>query len=210
MMHDVTHFLASLVVLLPAFIIGLSFHEFSHARVAVWLGDDTPKRMGRLTLNPIAHIDPFGLLFLILFKFGWAKPVIFDQHNFKHPRFYSILTALAGPLSNFFLALACFYGITYLPAAHLPHAATVSFLQILQATAYINIMLGVFNLLPIPPLDGSHVLTAFLVKKYPEVVLWIYQYSFFILIGLLLLPPTQRMLFNLMAIAEHLLKMLVF
>ena len=98
------HSLAFFLQLIPAFLIVLSVHECAHAFTALLLGDDTAKKMGRLTLNPLAHIDPMGLLFLIIFRIGWAKPVRFDQRNFKHPRLYSVLTAFAGPVSNFVLA----------------------------------------------------------------------------------------------------------
>lgn len=209
MHHDTANFLASLVIMLPAFLISLSFHEFFHALTATLLGDDTPRRMGRLTLNPLAHVDFLGLFFLMIFRIGWAKPVVFDQRNFAYPRLYSVLTALAGPFSNFLLALGCFYGIKYMPVAYLATNITTSFLQILRATAYVNIMLGVFNILPIPPLDGSHILIAFLMEKYPDAVVWIYRYSMLILVALFVLPQTRMMLLYLIALAEHFLKMLV-
>ena len=201
--------LANIAIMLPAFIVALSFHEFAHVWTATWFGDDTPKRMGRLTLNPWAHVDFLGLLFLLVFRIGWAKPVIFDKRNFKHPRLYSIITAFAGPFSNFFLALLCFYLIYYLPIADLSNPVTLTLLQILQATGRINIMLGVFNLLPIPPLDGSHVLMAFLVDKYPDVIDWVYRYSIFILLSLFLLPQTRLLLLKAIIIVEILLKKLV-
>lgn len=209
MTHGAVHFFAGLVIMLPAFLISLSFHEFFHALTATLLGDDTPRRMGRLTLNPLAHVDFLGLFFLIFFRIGWAKPVVFDQRNFSYPRLFSVLTALAGPFSNFFLALVCLYGIKYMPLAYLAPAVALSFLQILKATAYVNIMLGVFNILPIPPLDGSHILIAFLIEKFPQAILWMYRYSFLILIMLFILPQTRLMLIKLIALAEHFLKMLV-
>jgi Zn-dependent protease len=209
MMNGATNFFASLAIMVPAFLLALSFHEFSHALIATLLGDQTPRRMGRLTLNPLAHIDFFGLVCLILFRIGWAKPVIFDQRNFSYPRFFSVLTAFAGPLSNFVLALVCLYGIKYLPITLIAPALYLSLMQILKATAYVNIMLGVFNLLPIPPLDGSHVLIAFLIKDFPNAVVWIYRYSFFILLLFFLLPQFRTLLTYLILVAEHFLKMLV-
>ena len=104
MAHAFVEFVAQAAIMLPAFLIALTFHEFCHALMATYLGDPTARRAGRLTLNPVAHVDPFGLLFLVLFRIGWAKPVPFDQRNFKYPKLYSILTALAGPASNLFLA----------------------------------------------------------------------------------------------------------
>jgi len=208
--HALSQFFASVAIMLPAFLISLSFHEFCHALSATLLGDDTPKKQGRLTLNPLAHVDPLGLFFLLLFRIGWAKPVIFDQRNFKYPKLYSIITALAGPMANFFLALVMLYSIKYFPVLGLSAPVTLSFLQIFQATAYINIMLGVFNLLPIPPLDGSHIIMVFLTEKYPEAAIWLYRYSMFILLALFILPQTRVMLINLIVIAEKLLQQLVF
>jgi Zn-dependent protease len=210
MVSNFYHTLAEIAIILPAFLIALSFHEFSHAFVATSLGDNTPKRMGRLTLNPLSHIDPMGLLFLLIFRIGWAKPVVFDPRNFRHQRFYSILTALAGPISNFFLAVVFMYVLKYFPLHLLPRGAEVTFTQIFQLTAYINIMLGVFNLLPIPPLDGSHILTVFLAKRLPKVFVWFYRYSMFILLGIFILPQTRVILIKLIILTETLLRKLIF
>lgn len=201
--------LAQIAIILPAFLISLSFHEWAHAFTATRLGDDTPRKMGRLTLNPIAHIDPLGLFFLLVFRIGWAKPVIFDQRNFKYPRVYSIITALAGPASNFILALGTLYMIAYFPTTLVPKAVTVSFLQILHVTTYVNIMLGCFNILPIPPLDGSHILTALLIKRFPETVEWLYRYSIFILLGLFILPQTRILLISMIQFTQKILIKLV-
>jgi Zn-dependent protease len=211
MYSTTTDFIAQIAILLPAFLISLSFHEFAHAFTAYLCGDDTAKREGRMTLNPIAHIDFFGLLSLLLFRIGWAKPVPFEKKNFKYPRIYSILTALAGPFSNFLLALILFYTIAYFPVKLFSNPAiTITFLQILEATAYINIMLGVFNLLPIPPLDGSLVITMLFVDRYPRFFFWLYQYSFIILLVLIFFPPTRIFLMNLIQIAETIIRSLVF
>ena len=208
-MNNYLHFLESIIVILFAFAIALSFHEFSHALVATLLGDDTAKKQGRLTLNPLAHLDLMGTLFLLIFRIGWAKPVPFNMKNFKHPRVYSILTALAGPASNILLAFLCFFLLKIFPETLFPVGITNTFLKILPVTAYINVMLGVFNLLPIPPLDGSHLIIALLYKKYPGVVALLYRYSFFILIFLFLLPPTRRALINLIIFVHDFIKNLI-
>ncbi|MFA6526963.1 MAG: site-2 protease family protein [Candidatus Babeliales bacterium] len=208
--HDFMKFLADAAILLPAFLMALSFHEYAHAFVATFFGDPTARRAGRLTLNPAAHIDPTGLFCLILFRFGWAKPVPFNHHNFKHPKLYAVLTALAGPLANLILALIMYYLAAYMPLLHMPAAVATTFITIFEVTAYVNVMLGVFNLLPLPPLDGSHLLTVFFEDKYPRAMLAIYQYSFFILIIIFVHPQTRMALDMAITAVVNLLKMLVF
>ena len=203
------NFLASVVKIFPAFLIALSFHECAHAFVAYLLGDDTAKRQGRMTLNPFAHLDLLGTLFLLIFRIGWAKPVPFNMQNFKHPRFYSILTGLAGPAANFIVAMVAFYLMKFLPIFALSKTVLASLMQVLEATAYINVMLGTFNLLPIPPLDGSHVITALLYKKYPQVLAWIYRYSLFILLFIFFMPTTRMLLIQLIQGVYGFLKGLV-
>ncbi|MBD3273055.1 site-2 protease family protein [Candidatus Dependentiae bacterium] len=208
--NSFVNFLASIAIIFPAFLIALSFHEFAHAFVANLLGDDTAKKQGRLTLNPLAHLDFWGTIFLLVFRIGWAKPVPFSLHNFKRPRLYSILTALAGPFSNFILAYVFFVLLKYLPFLDLSLPVLKSFAMVFEAGAYINVMLGVFNLLPIPPLDGSHFLIAFLYKKFPNVVIWLYRYSMIILILLFLLPFTRYFLINAIQTVSLFIRSLVF
>ncbi len=169
------------LILLPSFLIALTFHEFSHAWMASFLGDDTAKRMGRLSLNPLVHIDPFGLLFLLIFRIGWARPVIFNPNNFRYPRIYSILTGLAGPFSNFILAVIFLNIYKYTLSLKLISA-------MVNATIYVNVMLGVFNLLPLPPLDGSHVLYALIPESYKYIYFMFSRYYLFILILLFMNP----------------------
>lgn len=131
-------------------------HELAHGLVAYRLGDPTPKLMGRLTLNPLAHIDPVGLLMLIFFRFGWAKPVQVNANNFANPRSGMMLVALAGPLANVLVAFV---------AMSLAKIGSLGVGPIGQGLTWIilyNVWLGVFNLLPFPPLDGSRVLAWFL------------------------------------------------
>ncbi|KKQ48938.1 MAG: Peptidase, M50 family [candidate division TM6 bacterium GW2011_GWF2_38_10] len=201
--------IASMVIFLPAFLLALSVHEYAHALTAYLLGDPTAKNQGRLTLNPIAHIDPMGLIFLMLFRVGWAKAVIFDARNFKKPRLYTVFTALAGPFANFLLALVGLYILKYAPLLGISNISLITLQQIMYALVYINIGLGVFNLLPIPPLDGSHILMIFLIKKYPHIIEWFYRYSIFIFIFIFLAPPIRMGFIYLIQIVKQILTILV-
>lgn len=144
---------------IPA-LICITLHELSHGLVAYWLGDDTAKSRGRLTLNPIRHIDWWGLLMMVLFKFGWAKPVPVNMYRFKNPKRGMAITALAGPVSNILIALVflVIYGLLYRPLYVSGGAAGRTVLEMIFMTAYISTSLAVFNLIPISPLDGSKVL----------------------------------------------------
>ncbi|HTK04748.1 MAG TPA: site-2 protease family protein [Candidatus Eisenbacteria bacterium] len=162
-----------LVGLLIAFLAALTFHEFSHGLVAKMLGDDTAERMGRLTLNPIPHIDPIGLLAVLVAGFGWAKPVPYNPYNLRDQKWGPVMVAAAGPLSNllFFLVV----GLAYKGIAAAGFLAAGSPLDsFLQALMYINVVLFAFNLIPIPPLDGSKVLLLALQHpKYAKTRYWL-------------------------------------
>ncbi len=146
-------------VWIVAFILSLSVHEFSHAWVAELLGDSTAKRLGRLTLNPAAHIDPMGLLLVVMVGFGWGKPVPFNPYNLKWPKWGPVLIAFAGPFSNFLFAVIT----TILYAFLAPSLGEGNLLGIfLLIMAQLNIGLLAFNLIPLPPLDGSKALIALL------------------------------------------------
>lgn len=160
--------LLALLLTLPGVIIAITFHEFAHAFATDKLGDDTPRNQGRLTLNPLAHIDPFGFLMLIFVHFGWGKPVEINPRNFKRNRSMSAqeaIVALAGPLMNLILAIVLtiilFAIVTFAPGFVL---TTVGYLILiaLRMAISVNIGLGVFNLVPLPPLDGSKILMHFL------------------------------------------------
>ncbi|MFZ2804602.1 MAG: site-2 protease family protein [Patescibacteria group bacterium] len=142
-----------------AFLIALSFHEFSHALVATWLGDNTAKRMGRLTLNPVAHIDPIGLLAVFLIGFGWGKPVPYNPYNLKWPKWGPTVVAAAGPISNLFMALVTGILAFLLAPKFGCDNLLIIFLSIMTE---LNLALMVFNLIPLPPLDGSKALLAVL------------------------------------------------
>ena len=174
--------LQSLLVLIPVILVTISIHEFAHAKVADVLGDPTPRLAGRLTLNPIKHIDPIGFLMLIVVRFGWAKPVPINPYNFKDPKQGSLYVSLAGPLSNFFTAWFCGVILKFVPQAFWMEVPLL--FSILSFFIWINLALGVFNLIPIPPLDGSHVLEALLPPSAYHVMYNLQRYGFLILIAI--------------------------
>ncbi len=141
--------LQTAIVFLPALVVGLTFHEAAHAISAKWLGDDTAERMGRVSLNPMRHMSLMGTAALFVIGFGWGKPVMVNIYNFKKPRFYYLLSSLAGPGANLILG-GISLGALYLP---LPGYLQVVFVPLFL----VNSLLAVFNLLPIPPLDGSKI-----------------------------------------------------
>ena len=146
-----------ILIRIPAILIALTVHELAHGYVARILGDNTAERQGRLTLNPIAHLDPFGALMLLFGPFGWAKPVPVNPLNFSHPIEGMAVVAAAGPLSN--VTLAAFTGLFFRSGIAESNSILAAFLYILFM---INIGLAVFNLLPVYPLDGSRIVMAFL------------------------------------------------
>lgn len=158
---DFTYILSILLGLVPS-LLCITLHELSHGLVAYKLGDDTAKSRGRLSLNPIKHLDPMGLLMMLVFHVGWAKPVPVNMYRFKNPKKGMAITALAGPLSNLIIALVfmLIYGAAFIPLNR--SGVGQYFLQMIQLTAVLSIGLAVFNLIPIPPLDGSKVLFALL------------------------------------------------
>ena len=171
-------------------LICLTIHELAHGATAYALGDDTAKRMGRLTLNPIKHIDPVGFLMLLIARFGWAKPVPVDMRKFRRPKFYMAITAIAGPLSNFLLtALILLFQV---PIIRLWNGGDVgrTAAELLVITAQISVFLGIFNLLPIPPLDGSKVLFAVLPDRQHYWLMRYERYGFFLLLALILFGVT--------------------
>ena len=175
---------------IPALLLSLSIHEFGHSWVAYKLGDRSQKALGRLTLSPFAHIDPMGFIFILLFRFGWGKPVLIDDRNFKNRAKGNMLVSLAGPAFNIILAilftivlkLLWVFGIT-------PETITSSVGEILYYMLNIaiqfNIIFAVFNLLPLPPFDGSKILYYFLPYKGKQFMNSIETYSIWILIFLL-------------------------
>ena len=183
-------------VLLIIFLI-LPFHEWAHAQTAYLLGDRGIKQRGRLSLNPLSHIDPIGAVFMLLFGFGWAKPVPVDSRYFRNPKVGMAITALMGPVSNLVAAFAGYLVFQILWAIS-PTFLTDGFgswiLTFLTFYASVNVQLAVFNLLPIPPLDGSKVMFTFLPDRAVE-FLYRYQMVFFAAIFVLLWTgPLSRLL----------------
>jgi len=148
----------SKLLILPGILIGLSVHEFAHAYVAYKLGDDSQRFQGRLTLDPTKHIDPLGFLFLLLVGFGWAKPVMVNSRMFKNPRRDDSLVSVAGPLMNLITAIL-FTVILGLVLIFIPDSSQITdiVITIITGIIQINLVLMVFNLIPIPPLDGHHI-----------------------------------------------------
>ena len=165
--------------LIPVLLFALVFHEFSHGWVAYKLGDPTAKNQGRLTLNPIAHLDPFGSMMILFVGFGWAKPVPVDSRYLANPREDMMKIAFAGPASNLFLALIGGVLIRLTGYAGPLTSMLILFTQI-------NISLAVFNMIPIPPLDGSQIFSGIMIRRNPQLVMQLQMYGPQILMGLIL------------------------
>lgn len=180
--------LLDVLVAAAAALICITFHEMCHGLAALALGDPTAKRMGRLTLNPLKHVDPFGLLLLVTAKVGWAKPVPIDARRFKNPKAGMAITAIAGPMSN--VVLSCFAAALYTVCAfyhiYLEIPALDWFATFFYYVFYISIGLAVFNILPFPPLDGSKVLFSLMPQSWYWKLLRYERYGMFVLMGLTL------------------------
>jgi Zn-dependent protease len=179
----------SFVAFLVAVIVGLTFHEFSHAAVATLQGDQTARSQGRLTLNPVVHLDPLGSIALLIAGFGWARPTPVTPARLRYRRLGMVLVALAGPAANLVLAIVSAIALGIL-APTVGATLNVNFsVKLLSGLVFWNVVLGVFNLLPIPPLDGSSLLTVLLPPSRQNIVRFLDQYGIFLLLGLLILAP---------------------
>jgi Zn-dependent protease len=174
--------LERVLTFLPGIILGLTVHEYCHALVAHMCGDSTSKDQGRVTLNPLKHIDPIGFMMLIFVGFGWAKPVQFNEENLNNPKTDVLKIALAGPLSN--AVLAMILSVIFSLVAASSEMSEIVYNVFIYAI-YINWGLFVFNLIPLPPLDGSHLLLHKL-KSRPELYNAIFKYGSFLLFGLII------------------------
>lgn len=172
--------LRSLVLSIPAVLIAITFHEYAHAFAADKLGDDTPRRQGRLSLNPLAHLDPIGSIMLVFAGFGWGKPVEINPRNFNRTVSMSAgeaIVSIAGPIMNFILAFIfsiVFFAITKFAPTFVFTQIGIVIMTLIRTTIIINVGLGVFNLIPLPPLDGSKVLNNFLPYNARD---WFQRYS---------------------------------
>lgn len=170
-------------------VMSLSIHEFAHAFMAEKLGDDTPRFQGRVTLNPLAHLDPVGTILILFFGFGWGKPVIFNPYNLKKPFRDTALIAAAGPISNIILAIAA--GLLYLVLSEL------FFITRFQSTflyylAFYNMALALFNLIPVNPLDGFKILYGILPRQYSYILDYLSNYGMLILIAIMVTGVFSR------------------
>jgi len=161
---DLAATLQQLVLTIPAILLAITFHEVAHGVVADKLGDPTARLAGRLTLNPLAHLDPIGALMFIVAKFGWAKPVPVNPHNLRHPLRDMVWVAAAGPTANLLLAAASLLTFRWSAGLDFP-MVTVPLREVARWSYIINLNLAAFNLIPIPPLDGSQILKGFLPRR---------------------------------------------
>ena len=192
--------LTGLIAGLPGLVIALVIHEYAHAKAADVMGDFTPRMTGRLTLNPMAHIDPIGLIMLLVVRFGWAKPVMINARNFRNWRQGELLVAVAGPVANLIVAF-----ISLLAMAVLFKLGMFSegVRLVLSMMVLFNINFAIFNMLPLPPLDGSKILMVLLPGRLAYKLISLERYSFIILIFLMMtqfltmiLIPLQRLVLS--------------
>ena len=189
-MKSILDILADVIIMIPILLIALPFHEYAHAYVAYKLGDPTAKNMGRLTLNPLKHLDLFGTLMMFVARVGWARPVPVNSGYFKDRRKGIILVSLAGPMSNLLLAFAFMlvWGIMVkllvievIPIRSETMVTVITWLQVFfQVSILVNISLAVFNMIPVPPLDGSRLISSFIPEesyyrfaRYEQLIGWL-------------------------------------
>lgn len=209
---DFTNIIRDIVLLAFPILTAVTFHELAHGYVADKLGDPTARLAGRLTINPLKHLDPIGtLVFIFTRMIGWAKPVPVNPYNLRDPKKDMMWVSLAGPATNLIIAIiaSIFFRILISlpvsPFSPLGQTILVPVLLIAQLTVTINIGLGVFNLIPVPPLDGSKILMGLLPHKQAVAYSKIEPYGFFILIGLIFLRITDYIIVPVIVLLRHLL-----
>lgn len=190
-----------LLLSIPAVLWAITFHEFCHGYASYKLGDPTAHIRGRLTLNPLAHLDPMGAIMLLLFRFGWAKPVPIDPRYYKNPRRDILIVSAAGVAGNIATAVLVGLLVRVLPMAILKNFAVFMFIQMM---VLINIGLAVFNLVPIPPLDGSKLFYPLIPRSLLKYYYWLERYGMFVLMALLFLGVLQRIMGPIVGVVYHL------
>jgi Zn-dependent protease len=196
--EDPAGFLQSLILMAPALLLAVTVHEVAHGWVADRLGDPTARMLGRLTLNPLPHIDPFGALAFVLAGFGWAKPVPVNAANLRHPRRDMALVAAAGPVSNFALAFVGIVALQLVVRAEPDPFLGVPLVGVLRYVYTFNLGLAIFNLIPLPPLDGGHFLPYFLPRGSWPLLRTLEQYGPVLLILLVVSGATRHIMVPLM------------
>jgi Zn-dependent protease len=201
---DPSTIIRDIAILAPPFLLALTLHELAHGLVAHRLGDPTASRMERLTLNPLKHLDPLGTIAFMIMKIGWAKPIPVNPSYFRNPEKDMLWVALAGPGANVLLALASGLGAKALLGAAflLPPAIWAPAMQMLAASIWINLVLAVFNLLPIPPLDGSKILASLLPGDTAASLARIEPFGFIIILALFLTGTLQKVLLPIISFAH--------
>jgi Zn-dependent protease len=206
------NFIQEFIVLAPAILLALTVHEFAHGYVAYRLGDPTAKDMGRLTLNPLKHLDPLGTLAFFIIKIGWAKPVPVNPNYFTNPRKDMLWVALAGPVVNLVLAIisAICTKIVWFIAATIPYspmakAILVPLNEVLMASVWINLVLCIFNFIPVPPLDGSKILMGVLPPDLARSYASVERYGFVIIMLLAFTGILSKMILPVISFARNIL-----
>jgi Zn-dependent protease len=205
-------FITELILLAPPLLLALTFHEFAHGYVAYQLGDPTAKNLGRLTLNPLKHLDPIGTIAFFFIKFGWAKPVPVNPQYFKDPKRDMLWVALAGPATNFVLAIVSaalakglWFFASQLPYSTMAEAILVPLNGMLIASVWINLVLCIFNFLPIPPLDGSRILMGLLPNRMAVSYMKFEKYGFIFVLVLAFSGVLSKVIMPVISFANGLL-----
>lgn len=204
--------LLKIIILAPPILLALTLHEFAHGYVAFRLGDPTAKSLGRLTLNPVRHLDPLGTLAFFLINIGWAKPVPVNGTYFRNPKQDMLWVALAGPMTNLFLAIISaviakiilFFGQSLQPS-FVTEAILIPFFSMVRASIWINLVLCIFNFLPIPPLDGSRILMGLLPDNLAQSYSSFERYGFILILLLAFSGLLSKMILPVIQFANTIL-----